>query len=139
MTRTTLSSRNSFVPDWPAPGNVRSLITTRHGGVSQGCFSSLNLGDHVGDDLIAVQANRAILGELIAASPVWLNQVHGTCVVEAAKVGTDDTPSADTLFREAGVGCVVMTADCLPVLFAMIPGVSWRRRMLLAWVIVRGA
>jgi len=113
-----LSNRSTFVPDWPAPGKVRSLISTRHGGVSQGVFSSFNLGDHVGDDLVAVRANRAILGELISASPVWLNQVHGTCVVDAAQVGTDNPPPADAAYaREAGVGCVVMTADCLPVLF----------------------
>ena len=123
MTRTTLSSHNCLVPDWPAPANVCSLITTRLGGVSQGCFSSLNLGDHVGDDLIAVQANRTILRDWVSATPVWLNQVHGTCGVDAAQVSVDSLsaslpPPADASFsREAGVGCLVMTADCLPVLF----------------------
>ena len=37
--------------DWPAPARVRTLATTRNGGVSQPPYASLNLGAHVGDDL----------------------------------------------------------------------------------------
>ena len=114
-----MSSREWFVPDWPAPQGVCSLITTRHGGVSQGVYSSLNLGDHVGDDPLSVRTNRARVSDVLKSTPVWLNQVHGTSVVDAARTCTgDQPPQADASFsRDSGVGCVVMTADCLPVLF----------------------
>jgi copper oxidase (laccase) domain-containing protein len=36
--------------EWPAPAGVRAFMSTRHGGVSQGTYGSLNLGLHVGDD-----------------------------------------------------------------------------------------
>ena len=51
VTMTTMpSSESLIVPDWPAPPAVRSLLTTRRGGVSRPPYASLNLGDHVGDD-----------------------------------------------------------------------------------------
>lgn len=113
-----LSSPEFIVPDWPAPCSVGCLVTTRRGGVSQGAFSSLNLGDHVGDDPKAVAANRDIVGRSIGARPVWLNQVHGTRVVDEAERCRDDgPPEADAACtRRAGAACTVMTADCLPVL-----------------------
>jgi len=50
-------------PDWPAPARVKCLMTTREGGVSQAPWTSLNLGDHVGDDLLQVAATaRACAG-----------------------------------------------------------------------------
>lgn len=114
-------SNEWIVPDWPAPPNVRSLLTTREGGVSLGPYSSLNLGRHVGDDPQAVAINRARLSERLggAGEPLWLEQVHGTRVVEAATFSSNDhPPQADAAFsRSAGVVCVVLTADCLPVLF----------------------
>lgn len=108
-----------IVPDWPAPAPVRSLVTTRKRGVSQGIYSSLNLGAHVGDDPGAVASNRARVMAAINARPVWLNQVHGTQVIDAADfVGVDQPAQADAAFtRKAGVACTVMSADCLPVLF----------------------
>ena len=117
---TTVSSE-WIVPDWPAPPNVRSLLTTRKGGVSHGQYASLNLGQHVGDDPQAVATNRARVSERLAGAgePLWLNQVHGTHVVDAVIVKSNEAPpQADAAFsRSAGVVCVVLTADCLPVLF----------------------
>jgi hypothetical protein len=113
------SSLPFFVPDWPAPKNVRSLVTTRSGGVSQGVFSSLNLGTHVGDDPLAVAENRARVMASVPGIAVWLNQVHGVRVVDAsgASVG-DPPPKADAaISRQSGYICTVMTADCLPVMF----------------------
>ena len=48
-------------PDWSAPRRVHALSTTRLGGVSTGPYTSLNLGEHVGDDPKAVTANRVRL------------------------------------------------------------------------------
>lgn len=110
-----------IVPDWPAPPNVRSLLTTRKGGTSLGPYAKLNLGRHVGDDPQAVATNRARVSERLAGAgePLWLEQVHGTRVVDAAIFSSNEAPpQADAAFsRSAGVVCVVMTADCLPVLF----------------------
>ena len=125
---TTVSSEGWIVPDWSAPSNVRSLITTRLGGVSQGAFASLNLGDHVGDDAAAVAANRRHVCESITARPLWLEQVHGIDVVDAGAIGCralgdSVPPRADASFaRTAGVACTVMTADCLPVLLCDAAG-----------------
>ena len=113
---------NSFapiIPDWPAPARVGALVTTRCGGVSRGAFTGLNLGDHVGDDPAAVAANRDTVRQHVGGRPVWLSQVHGTRVVDAAEfISVPNPPEADASFaRRPGTACVVMTADCLPVLF----------------------
>jgi len=103
--------------DWPAPPNVRAVATTRVGGASVGAYASLNLGSHVGDDARAVSENRMRLRTALALprEPAWLNQVHGTAVVEATS--RDSPPTADASFaRSSGDACVVLTADCLPVL-----------------------
>jgi len=104
-----------FVPEWDVPANVRALQTTRNGGVSMAPWASFNLGDHVGDDPAAVAANRATLTARLPAEPSWLTQVHGTVAVDAEKV--PKIKNADASFsRQPGHVCVVMTADCLPVL-----------------------
>src|SRR4026209_3055398 len=72
-----------IVPDWPAPANVRTLITTRSGGVSTGPFASMNLGKRMEDDIQSLQANRALLRDFLPAEPKWLLQVHGARVPEA--------------------------------------------------------
>lgn len=119
MTRTRLNKPELIFPDWPLPEGVRCLLTTRNGGVSQGAYASLNLGSHVGDDPHAVATNRRAVEALLGGHPVWLNQVHGTQVIDAAGfLNHAVAPDADAVFaRQAGAVCVVMTADCLPVLF----------------------
>lgn len=104
-------------PDWPAPGRVRAFSTTRAGGVSDGAYAGLNLGDHVGDVPEAVTANRALLREHLGLTvePSWLRQVHGREVVTAGAGGPGC--EADAAMADApGAVCVVMTADCLPLL-----------------------
>ena len=105
-------------PDWPAPPGVRAASTLRLGGISTGPFASLNLAAHVGDEIEAVQENRRRLRAALdlPAEPTWLNQVHGAEVVEAAS--RQSTPTADAACTLAsGPVCVILTADCLPVLF----------------------
>jgi YfiH family protein len=104
-----------IVPDWPAPASVRAFFTTREGGVSAAPYASLNLGTHVGDSAEAVAENRRRVGQGLPATPAWLTQVHGVRVVDAAHPATHE---ADAAFAQTpGVVCVVMVADCLPVLF----------------------
>lgn len=104
-------------PEWPAPAKVLALSTTRLGGVSRGAYASLNLGRHVGDLPVSVAANRARLqSNLGGAQPRWLSQVHGTRV--AMLDGMPVTQPADAAVAMVpGEACVVMTADCLPVIF----------------------
>ncbi|MCP5161143.1 MAG: peptidoglycan editing factor PgeF [Hahellaceae bacterium] len=114
----SIESERLIVPDWPAPENVKALISTRQGGCSQAPFKSFNLGDHVGDCFRHVSHNRQCLlsaGEGLQTIQ-WLKQVHGIAVCEAQ--GDDLVREADASFTQrAGLGCAVMTADCLPVLF----------------------
>ena len=114
MASSTLFS--TFVqPDWPAPPNVKALQTTRLCGISQAPYDTLNLGDHVQDNPIHVAQNRQLLSDFVPSEPVWLNQVHGTRVIDAALSSCIE--SADAAFTQRKeVVCVTMTADCLPVL-----------------------
>lgn len=106
-----------IVPDWPAPANVKALITTRGGGVSSGAFASFNLGLRAGDDPQAVTENRARLRRLLPQEPKWLRQVHGARVVNADDL--NEAPEADAGFaRHIHTVCAIMIADCLPVLLS---------------------
>jgi hypothetical protein len=103
-------------PDWPAPPNVHSIVTTRMGGVSQPPFNGFNLAGHVGDTPEAVAANRALLRKHCPAEPKWLNQVHGKAVAVADRLDSPVEADASVAFESTTV-CAVLTADCLPVLF----------------------
>lgn len=110
-----------IIPDWPAPPHVRALQTTRLGGISRPPCDSLNLGDHVGDEPLAVAHNRMLLNSLLPSEPVWLEQVHGTRVVDAGAAAC--LPQADAcIARRRSAVCVVMTADCLPLLLCDTQG-----------------
>lgn len=118
-----MTNSNLFLtPHWDAPNHIHAAMTLRNGGVSKPPFASLNPATHVGDDLKAVAANRLIIKELLAlpAEPVWLEQSHSNRVICA------DQPldnHADASFTtQAGVVCVVLTADCLPLLFCSEDG-----------------
>ena len=110
-----LNNSDFIIPNWPAPKNVKALQTNRDKGVSLAPYNSLNLGSHVGDNPIHVAQNRQMLNQFLPSEPVWLNQVHGINVVDAAN--TDCVPDADASFTtRKNVVCVTMTADCLPIL-----------------------
>jgi YfiH family protein len=111
---------------WPLPRGVRAAFTTRLGGVSGGPWESFNLGAHVGDDPSHVAHNRAHLRELLHLrnEPAWLEQVHGTAVANAdVPVAASPPVVADAaIATRTDVPCVIMVADCLPVLFASRDG-----------------
>ena len=104
-------------PDTGFPDNVLAFTTTREGGISSGPWRSLNLASHVGDSPVAVAGNRRILHSALPGNhPVaWLDQVHGTRVVDAA-VGGNGLPADASICHQPVVACAVLTADCLPVL-----------------------
>ncbi len=99
------------------PIKPRTLMTTRQGGVSLAPFDLFNLGDHVGDAPDSVAANRKILEKQIGVRPVFLKQVHGMHCLQI-DANTPDALEADAcVTTDPRVACVMMVADCLPVLF----------------------
>jgi len=111
-----------IVPDWAAPRNVRTLITTRAGGVSGGPFAAgagggMNIGLKSGDVIEDVRSNRARLRAVLPNEPCWLQQVHGATVVRADAASAPATADA-AISLQPGCVCAVSIADCLPVLFA---------------------
>ncbi len=113
-----------LIPDWPAPPGVRAVCTTRHGGLSAAPWDSMNLGDHVGDELSSVAANRALLGQALGAKPVFLQQVHGTAVRVLDSQTADGLAADAALTAQPGLACTIMVADCLPVLFSTTDGAA---------------
>jgi polyphenol oxidase len=83
-------------PEWPAPPRVRALVTTRE------------FGD------LADESARRKLRALLPSEPAWLQQVHGTRVVDA---GSSAREADASMTRTADTVCVVKAADCMPVLF----------------------
>lgn len=117
--------------DWPTPNGVRALTTRRHGaGFSLPPFDQFNLGNRTapeGDDPATVARNRALLHTRLAlpSAPHWLRQVHGTHVlrVDAPPAPEADEPVADaSVTGRRGVVLAILTADCLPVVFAAEDG-----------------
>jgi YfiH family protein len=89
-------------------------------------FDSLNLGDRCGDEVAAVNANRAAVVDLLGlpAAPCWLRQVHGTGVWGAdSQVPAIQPPEADAAVSSRnGQVLAVLTADCLPILVCASDG-----------------
>ncbi|AKC88173.1 laccase [Pseudoxanthomonas suwonensis] len=116
--------------DWPAPPGVVAFTTLRQGaGASHAPFDRFNLGARCGDDPAAVAANRAELasGFGLPSPPAWLRQVHGTGVfrfeVSGGHDAAADEPEADAAVTSVpGAVLAILTADCLPVVFAAADG-----------------
>ncbi|MDP9008823.1 MAG: peptidoglycan editing factor PgeF [Pseudomonadota bacterium] len=126
-----------FEPEWPAPKGVRALSSLRGepagGGASQAPYAWFNLGRHVGDDPVAVAENRRLLRSRagLPAEPSWLAQVHGVTVADLDAAGLDAPgldpagtrgPADAATTRRLGIVCAILTADCLPIVFATDTG-----------------
>lgn len=113
-----------IIPEWPRSARIRAAFTTRHGGVSEGPYASLNVGAHVGDAPEAVAENRRRVRTALRLprEPAWLRQVHGTQVLELA-AGAGEGACADaSISRVPQTVCCIQVADCLPVLLASDSG-----------------
>lgn len=117
---------NRWRPDWSLPDGVHALSTDRWWPAfgsheSSDIYAGFNVALHVGDDANAVESRRrALLQQLVGVHTVqWLNQVHGTDVVDA---GCEVAAADACVTGHSGVACAVMTADCLPVLFCSDDG-----------------
>ncbi len=116
-----------------------ATFTNRLGGISQGVYGSLNLGDHVGDLPADVSRNRELISELYG--PVqFMNQVHGNGIAIIESV-TDEQPIADALVTGIpGIALAVMVADCIPLLLTspeVVAAVHVGRRGLVNQVAVK--
>lgn len=101
---------------------VRLAVTARTGGGSTGPYDGLNLGGHVGDEPATVEGNRLHLARGLGVPRdrlLFLDQVHGSRVVEVDGPWTGPAPSADAMVtRTPGLALAVLVADCVPVLLA---------------------
>ncbi len=118
-----------LTPDWPAPDSVVALSTTRNGfadfnGASTGPYAGFNLGDHVADSPAAVAENRRqLVGQCQGLGRIgWLNQVHGTDIVTLGPASKDVLSADASITSDVGLGCGILTADCVPVLFCRRDG-----------------
>lgn len=103
------------------PG-VRHAFFTRHGGVSQGVYSSLNVGRGSSDTPADVVENRARAAGHFGMPPEALStcyQVHSPIVLVADAPWGDHRPQADGVASTSPrVLCGALAADCAPILFA---------------------
>ena len=115
----TFSAANSSIspaldlitPAWSCPSNIVAYTTTRIGGTSVGDFAGLNVGAHVGDDLLLVKTNRSLIPH--SEKITWLEQIHSNRVVSLPSADTTADASYSSLTSHF---CAVMTADCVPIL-----------------------
>ena len=118
-----MSTPGLLVPDWRVPNGVIARVSNRLGGVSPSPFDSFNLALHVDDARDKVLRNRRLLQSGLPAgmSLQWLEQVHGTVVVDADENAVERCGDA-VYVEKRGMAGAVLTADCLPVFFASRSG-----------------
>lgn len=129
-----------FLPEIELNNNVFCFTTSVQGGVSNGVYKSFNIGDHVGDNKDRVATNRHLLKAIITQQVVnrtldadggieiapikWLRQGHSSNIVDYDEVNELVSESdkntyidgVDTLSTYTPLA--IMTADCLPIVFA---------------------
>lgn len=122
LPQSRMISANQLVhPVWDHPKSVKAFTTTRLGGVSQPPFNKLNLGMNAGDKSEHVLENRLIIRQSLPNEPLWLKQVHGNLVsTPASRLFSSEGPfEADAAITQApNEVLAILTADCMPVLFA---------------------
>lgn len=104
-------------PNWPIAPSIQAYTTLRIGGFSQAPFDQFNLAYHVLDHSNHVKQNRELLKKQLQLpdEPIWLQQTHSTIAVPALPENREC--EADASFADqAHQICVVLTADCLPIL-----------------------
>ena len=111
-----LAQLPGLVPEWTVAARVKAYMSTREGGVSPPPWSSLNLGDHVGDEPERVSHNRHLVGRALDVQPVFLEQVHGIRVLTLTSPVQQGMQADACITEVPGLACTVMVADCLPVL-----------------------
>jgi YfiH family protein len=109
-----------IAPPQPLAPGIHTFTTTRSGGVSTGPYTSMNLGNGIGEDPAAVQENRRrLLAHCGCERIQWLHQVHGDRCVRVTAQAWAEAPEGDAAWTdEPGIALAVLTADCVPVVVA---------------------
>lgn len=123
---------------FPGVASVGCVFTSRRGGVSEPPFDTANLSYEVGDEPEAVRANRRQLHDRLGLTG-WCEcrQVHGDVIhFDPAPAAPEDEPVLEgdgMATATPGMGLVIKTADCQPLLLAHRAGrhvaalhVGWR-------------
>lgn len=108
--------------------DVKAFSTTRHGGVSEGNYASLNINEYCGDSKANTDANRLLLANELGIDVNHIIVPHQTHGVESRIIGEEFATLPDGVKKMLleGVDAVmtnipgmcigVSTADCIPVL-----------------------
>lgn len=104
-------------PNWNAPYQVHAVTTLRTNGFSQSPYDGFNLSYRVGDDPSAVSANRMQLRQELNLhhDPIWLKQTHSNKII-CADHALPYVEADASYTTKTNVVCVVLTADCLPII-----------------------
>lgn len=108
--------------------DVKAFSTTRHGGVSEGNYASLNINEYCGDSKANTDANRLLLANELGIDTNHIIMPHQTHGAESRIIGEEfaNLPDGVKKMLLEGVDAVmtnipgmcigVSTADCIPVL-----------------------
>jgi len=101
------------------PGLI-AAESTRHGGISQGAYATMNLGLSTEDEPVAIAENRRIFFEslgLPSSQIASAYQVHGDSILKVVQPGRDEGYDA-LITNVPKVFLTVTIADCTPILIA---------------------
>lgn len=114
------------VPFFEFPGlishpGLAHFVFTRHGGVSDSAFRSLNVSFSTGDSAEHVETNLSIVREVTGARSLrFMNQVHGTTIVILRQSNFQESTgpfTADAMITDVpGLALLVKQADCQAVI-----------------------
>lgn len=97
-------------------------FTDRYGGVSAPPYAELNLGARCGDDVRAVETNRARAAGRLGIAPAdvaWMRQEHGNAVARILTPPDGHSPAVDAMVTTTPrLPLAVLAADCVPILLA---------------------
>jgi len=121
MVKKPINSAIRYV-EWPV-ANILAYTTARHRPdnlilKTNTPYNAFNLGEHVGDDIDIVKANRKTL-HLLHENKLdiqWLEQVHGNHVVVVKEYSEVPFVADAAITSDKNIALAVMTADCLPIL-----------------------
>lgn len=115
---------NIITPAWPIPNWIKAFTTTRDAGFSRSPYHKGNMAHHVGDDIVTVTLNRLRLNQTfhLPTHTTWLNQTHSDTVVELSKNSPSYLDADGVWTRLPNIPCIIMTADCLPILITDTAG-----------------
>lgn len=111
-----------ITPDWPAPEHIKAYTTIRNSWGGRMPYHDLNKGNYTsGDQNYVAESSQLVQLLNLPNEPIWITQTHSTIVIPALPENKEQSADATFTDRPNQV-CVVMTADCLPVLMCTRKG-----------------